>query len=97
MSPGKIVAVYADPNYGGDPFWLLKVTTVSTKKLVGFYLEKKDSDTKVYNIGQQANIKLGSIVRPLKNLKRLYVLDLIFDNGYHLTAEVFDFLCNLCR
>lgn len=92
--PGKIVAVYVDPNYGGDPFWI-PLARVSAKILAGVYLEKGD-DNKVYNIGQKANIKLSYIVHPLNNLKRLYILDLDFDNGYHVTTEVFDFLCSFC-
>ena len=96
LSPGNIVAVYADPNYGGDPFWLVKITSVCAKKLVGVYLEKT-RNLNVFNVGQQANIKFRSIVRPLKNLKRIYVLDVPFDDGYHLSTEVFNFLCNFCR
>lgn len=94
MSPGHFVAVYADTSFEGDPFWLFKVTTLHPRKISGFYLEKDHGDH--YKMGQSSSIKWGSIVRSQKNLKRLYILNLFYNDGYLITDEVKEFFINLC-
>lgn len=96
LGPGHLIAVYADTSFVGDPFWLFRVTSISPRKVVGFYLEKDPENQFLYKNGQGTAVKWGSIVRSQKNLKRLYILDLFYNKGYLISDEIKEFLLNLC-
>lgn len=97
MSPGHIVPVYANHKYPGDYYWLYKISGIDGQKLSGFYLEKNGDENFKLNIAQPYEEKIASIIRPKKNTKRLYVLEIVCDDAgnYVLSKMVADLLTSL--